>query len=72
MLSRMYQRWAERKRWKVETLDSVDGEVAGIKSITFKFTGSFAYGYTKAEKGVHQQYVAFYCHFTGSQLRIAI
>jgi peptide chain release factor 2 len=54
MLSRMYLRWAERKGWKVETLDCVDGEVAGIKSITLKFTGPYAYGYTKAEKGVHR------------------
>lgn len=54
MLSRMYQRWAARRGWDVETLDCVDGEVAGIKSITFKISGSFAYGYTKAEKGVHR------------------
>jgi len=54
MLSRMYQRWAERRGWKVETIDCVDGEVAGIKSLTFKFSGAFAYGYTKAEKGVHR------------------
>lgn len=54
MLFRMYQRWAERKGWKVELLDQVDGEVAGIKSATLKFTGPFAYGYSKAEKGVHR------------------
>lgn len=54
MLSRMYQRWAEKRAWKVEVVDQVDGEVAGIKSIMFKFSGSFAYGYTKAEKGVHR------------------
>ncbi|MCP5469111.1 MAG: peptide chain release factor 2 [Chlamydiales bacterium] len=54
MLSRMYQRWAERRKWKVEVIDSVDGDVAGLKSITMKFTGSFAYGYSKAEKGVHR------------------
>jgi peptide chain release factor 2 len=54
MLSRMYQRWAERRRWRVEAIDCVEGEVAGIKSMTLKFTGRFAYGYTKAEKGVHR------------------
>ncbi len=54
MLSRMYQRWATKKGWKVELIDTVDGEVAGIKSITYKFDGAFAYGYAKAEKGVHR------------------
>lgn len=54
MLSRMYQRWAERRGWKVEVVDSVEGDVAGIKSITYKFSGADAYGYAKAEKGVHR------------------
>ncbi|MFN0065254.1 MAG: peptide chain release factor 2 [Chlamydiales bacterium] len=54
MLSRMYQRWAERRGWKVEVVDVVDGEVAGIKNMTFKFTAPFAFGYTKAERGVHR------------------
>ncbi len=54
MLSRLYQRWAAKKGWELEVLDSVEGEVAGIKSITFKIIGSFAYGYCKAEKGVHR------------------
>lgn len=54
MLARMYHRWAEHKGWKVETVDLVDGEVAGIKSVTYKLTGPFAYGYTKAERGVHR------------------
>lgn len=54
MLSRMYQRWATKRGWKVEIIDSVDGDVAGIKSITMKFNGPFAYGYAKAEKGVHR------------------
>jgi peptide chain release factor 2 len=54
MLFRMYQRWATKKGWKVEVIDSVDGEVAGIKSITMNFQGAFAYGYAKAEKGVHR------------------
>lgn len=54
MLSRMYQRWAAKRKWKVEMIDSVDGDVAGIKSCTMKFTGPFAYGYAKAEKGVHR------------------
>lgn len=54
MLSRMYQRWAARRGWKVEVVDTVEGDVAGVKSITFKFTGDFAYGYAKSEKGVHR------------------
>ncbi len=54
MLSRMYQRWATKRGWKVEIIDRLDGEIAGIKSITFRFSGPFAYGYSKAEKGVHR------------------
>lgn len=54
MLSRMYQRWTNKRGWGVELIDSVDGDVAGLKSITFKITGEFAYGYAKAEKGVHR------------------
>jgi peptide chain release factor 2 len=54
MLSRMYQRWAAKRDWKVETLDIVDGDVAGIKSITLKLSGPFAYGFCKAERGVHR------------------
>jgi peptide chain release factor 2 len=54
MLSRMYQRWALKRGWDVEMLDTVEGEVAGIKSITFKIAGPFSYGYCKAEKGVHR------------------
>lgn len=54
MLSRMYQRWASKRGWKIEVIDTVDGDVAGIKSVTFKFDGDYAYGYAKAEKGVHR------------------
>lgn len=54
MLLRMYTRWAESKGWKVELLDKSDGEEAGIKSATIKLSGKFAYGYAKAEKGVHR------------------
>lgn len=54
MLLRMYMRWGESKNWKVELLDKSDGEEAGIKSATIKITGKFAYGYAKAEKGVHR------------------
>jgi peptide chain release factor 2 len=54
MLSRMYQRWTAKKGWKVEVIDTVDGDVAGIKSVTLKISGPFAYGYCKAEKGVHR------------------
>ena len=54
MLSRMYQRWATKHQWTVELIDFVEGDVAGLKSITFKLSGLFAYGYAKAEKGVHR------------------
>lgn len=54
MLSRMYQRWAANHNWVVEILDTLAGDVAGIKSITMAFRGDFAYGLAKAEKGVHR------------------
>ncbi len=54
MLSRMYQRWAVRRGWQIEVIDTVEGDVAGIKSITFYLKGPFAYGYCKAERGVHR------------------
>lgn len=54
MLSRMYQRWVNSRGWKLETIDRVEGDVAGIKSVTFKIDGLFAYGYCKSEKGVHR------------------
>lgn len=54
MLLRMYFRWAENRGWKVELLDKLDGDEAGIKSATFKVSGKYAYGYSKAEKGVHR------------------
>jgi len=54
MLYRMYVRWAERHKYKVETLDLLPGEEAGIKSVTFSVVGDNAYGYAKCEKGVHR------------------
>ncbi len=54
MLLRMYQRWAERRGWKVEVEDVLPGEAAGIKSATMVISGENAYGYTKAERGVHR------------------
>jgi peptide chain release factor 2 len=54
MLLRMYQRWAEKKGFKVETLDYLAGDEAGIKSVTLGISGHNAYGYLKAEKGVHR------------------
>ena len=54
MLYRMYTRYCERRGYRVEVLDYLDGEEAGIKSVTFKVTGVNAYGYLKAEKGVHR------------------
>lgn len=54
MLYRMYTRWAEKKGFSVEVLDYLDGEEAGIKSVTFQINGENAYGYLKSEKGVHR------------------
>jgi len=54
MLSRMYQRWGAKRDWKVEIVDFVEGDVVGLKSITLRFQGDYAYGYSKAEKGVHR------------------
>ena len=53
MLYRMYTRWAERKNFSIEVLDYLDGDEAGIKSVTFQVNGTNAYGYLKSEKGVH-------------------
>lgn len=54
MLLRMYVRWAESKKFKVETLDMLAGDEAGIKSATISIAGPYAYGYLKAEAGVHR------------------
>ncbi|KEH98544.1 peptide chain release factor 2 [Clostridium botulinum C/D str. BKT12695] len=54
MLLRMYTRWAEKKGYKVDTIDILPGDEAGIKSASLKITGEFAYGYLKAEKGIHR------------------
>ena len=54
MLMRMYQRWIERRSFKSEILDYQEGEEAGIKSVSIEVTGSYAYGYLKAEAGVHR------------------
>lgn len=54
MLYRMYSRWAEKKGYKVSVLDYLPGEEAGIKSVTLLVEGDMAYGYLKAEKGVHR------------------
>ena len=54
MLYRLYDRWANKKDFKVEILDSLSGEEAGLKSITMNIKGNFAYGYLKGEKGVHR------------------
>jgi peptide chain release factor 2 len=54
MLLRMYTRWAERKGFKLDTVDYLPGDEAGVKSITLEISGEYAYGYLKAEKGVHR------------------
>src|SRR6185436_2033603 len=54
MLMRMYQRWAEGRGWKVEISDVMSGDTAGIKSATLFIQGEYAYGYAKAERGVHR------------------
>ncbi len=54
MLYRMYTRWAERKGFSLEVIDFLDGDEAGIKSVTFQINGENAYGYLKSEKGVHR------------------
>ena len=54
MLLRMYLRWIEQRGWTSELLDKLDGDEAGIKSATIKISGQYAFGYSKAEKGVHR------------------
>lgn len=54
MLYRMYTRWAERKGYTLQVIDYLDGDEAGIKSVTFQINGENAYGYLKSEKGVHR------------------
>ena len=54
MLLRMYTRWCENKGYSVETIDLIAGDEAGIKSVTLKVSGEYAYGYLKAEKGIHR------------------
>lgn len=54
MLLRMYTRWAEKKNMSIEVLDYLDGEEAGVKSVTIQVNGENAYGYLKSEKGVHR------------------
>lgn len=54
MLMRMYLRWGEKNGYKTQVIDMLEGDGAGIKSATIEFTGQFAYGYLKAENGVHR------------------
>ncbi len=54
MLLRMYERWATKRGWKVEAVDTLEGEVAGIRNVIIRIEGKFAYGYAKAERGVHR------------------
>lgn len=54
MLYRMYTRWAEKKGFQIEVLDYLDGEEAGIKSVTVQINGENAFGYLKSERGVHR------------------
>ena len=54
MLQRLYLRWAERNRYATDIIDLTEGEEAGIKTVTISVTGPYAYGYLRAEKGVHR------------------
>ncbi|HAX50861.1 MAG TPA: peptide chain release factor 2 [Lachnospiraceae bacterium] len=54
MLYRMYTRWAEKKGFSLEVLDYLDGDIAGVKGVTFEVAGENAYGYLRSEKGVHR------------------
>ena len=54
MLYRMYSRWAERRGFAITVLDYLDGDITGIKTVTFEVKGENAYGYLKSEKGVHR------------------
>lgn len=54
MLLRLYTRWSEQKGYSVQTLDYLPGDEAGIKGVTLKISGEYAYGYLKAEKGIHR------------------
>ena len=54
MLLRMYTRWCEKNGYSLETIDYLPGDEAGVKSVTLKVKGEFAYGYLKAEKGIHR------------------
>ncbi len=54
MLMRMYEKFALKKGWEIHTIELLQGEVAGIKSVSFQIKGPFVYGYLKAEKGVHR------------------
>lgn len=54
MLFRMYSRWAQKEGFEVEVLDMLDGDEAGLKSVTIQVNGENAYGYLKSEKGIHR------------------
>ncbi len=54
MLERMYIRWAEQNRYKIDVIDRSEGEEAGVKSVTMSIQGDFAYGYLRSEQGVHR------------------
>ena len=54
MLYRMYSRWANKNNYKIQELDYLEGEEAGLKSVTFEIIGDNVYGYMKGEMGVHR------------------
>ena len=70
MLCRMYEKWADKRGFSVEVLDSLDGDEAGLKSVTLEIQGDNAYGYLKSEHGVHRLVRISPFNAAGNRLRL--